>query len=214
MERANAQSQKTASLEDALSAKADELNDLRRKTLAFEKQVGVLETEIRQIRNEHEGLKRENSTLKAKLLENGQDIRRAYEGKEVESKRQTQRLSEDLAAVSAELREEKRSGARWQSELQNLKGELRRYEELAEQAKRREGAVTEELSQLRSAYENACDDNERLKSEVKYKATMYTLSHSGRTVSTQKSMGRRIASTNSHRKTLKIASNCKLSTTT
>lgn len=83
MERANAQSQKTASLEDALSSKADELNDLKRKTLAFEKQVGVLETEIRQIRNEYDNLKRENATLKAKLLENGQEIRRAYEGKEV-----------------------------------------------------------------------------------------------------------------------------------
>lgn len=74
--------------------------------------------------------------------------------------------------MSGELREEKRSGARWQSELQNLKGELRRYEELAEQAKRREAVASEELGQLRSAYENACDDNERLKSEVKYKSTM------------------------------------------
>lgn len=92
---------------------------------------------MKQIRNEHDGLKRENTSLKAKLLENGQEIRRSYEGKEVEGKRQVQRLSEDLAAVSAELREEKRSGARWQSELQNLKTELRRYEELLEQAKRK-----------------------------------------------------------------------------
>jgi hypothetical protein len=44
VERASAQSQKTTSLEDALSAKADELNDIRRKTLAYEKQIGVLET--------------------------------------------------------------------------------------------------------------------------------------------------------------------------
>jgi hypothetical protein len=41
-ERASIQSQKAASLEDALSTKADEVNDLRRKTIAFEKQVGVL----------------------------------------------------------------------------------------------------------------------------------------------------------------------------
>lgn len=78
MERATVQSQKTASLEDALAAKADELNDVRRKTIAFEKQVGILEAEMRQIRTEHEGLKRENATLKARLLDNGQDIRRTY----------------------------------------------------------------------------------------------------------------------------------------
>lgn len=45
----------------------------------------------------------------------------------MESKRQLQRLNEDLATISAELREEKRTGTRWQTELQNLKGELRRY---------------------------------------------------------------------------------------
>lgn len=78
VERANAQSQKTTSLEDALSAKADELNDIRRKTIAYEKQIGVLEAELRQIRNEFDGLKRENMGLKSKLLENGQDIRRTY----------------------------------------------------------------------------------------------------------------------------------------
>lgn len=78
VERANVQSQKTASLEDALSAKADELNDIRRKTLAYEKQIGVLEAELRQTRNEFDSLKRENVGLKSKLLENGQDIRRTY----------------------------------------------------------------------------------------------------------------------------------------
>jgi hypothetical protein len=43
IERSNSQSQKVASLEDSLSKKADELNDLKRKSIGFEKQVGILE---------------------------------------------------------------------------------------------------------------------------------------------------------------------------
>jgi hypothetical protein len=41
------------------------------------------EVEIREMRNELERLKNDNNSLKTKLLENGQEIRRNYESKEV-----------------------------------------------------------------------------------------------------------------------------------
>lgn len=79
LDRALVQSQRVSSLEDALNVKSDELNDLRRKTITLEKQVGVLEAEGREERSEREALRRENGALKTKLLESGQEVRKSYE---------------------------------------------------------------------------------------------------------------------------------------
>jgi hypothetical protein len=48
--------------------------------------------------------------------------------KDVESKRTSQKINEDLTTAIAELREEKRTSARQLTELQNLRNELRRSE--------------------------------------------------------------------------------------
>jgi Tfp pilus assembly protein PilN len=66
-------------------------------------------------------------------------------------------MNEELATSTSELREEKRSTTRLQADLQGLKNELRRYEDIIEQGKRKESAVCEELNQLRSAYESTCE---------------------------------------------------------
>lgn len=66
--------------------------------------------------------------MKTKILENGQEIRKQYESKELENKRTIQRLTEDQASATSELREERRTNARLQGELQNIKSEFRRYE--------------------------------------------------------------------------------------
>ena len=83
---------------------------------------------MKELKSDYDSLKRENTGLKTKILENGQEIRKLYESKELESKRTIQRLTEDQASTTSELREEKRTNARLQSELQNIKGEFRRYE--------------------------------------------------------------------------------------
>ena len=83
---------------------------------------------MKELKSDYDSLKRENTGLKTKILENGQEIRKLYESKELERKRTIQRLTEDQASTTSELREEKRTNARLQSELQNIKGEFRRYE--------------------------------------------------------------------------------------
>ena len=77
---------------------------------------------MKELKSDYDSLKRENTGLKTKILENGQEIRKLYESKELESKRTIQRLTEDQASTTSELREEKRTNARLQSELQNIKG--------------------------------------------------------------------------------------------
>jgi hypothetical protein len=72
LERALIVSQKVPHLEDQLSSKNEELSDFKRKALLTEKQIGVQEAEMRDIRSEFDLLRRENNALKAKLLESGQ----------------------------------------------------------------------------------------------------------------------------------------------
>ena len=108
------QAHRALHLEDALSAKSDELGDIRRRTVGFEREVGALESEVRAIRGECDSLKKENALLKAKLMEGSQELRRSFTAKEAEGEKQTQRVSEELAAANAELRDERRKSARLQ----------------------------------------------------------------------------------------------------
>lgn len=83
---------------------------------------------MREVRSQYQNARKEASSLKSKLLDSGQDIRRTYQLKDVESKRTSQKINEDLTTAIAELREEKRTSARQLTELQNLRNELRRSE--------------------------------------------------------------------------------------
>lgn len=56
---------------------------------------------MREIKNEYENARKEANSLKSRLLDSGQDIRRTYELKDVESKRSSQKINEDLATAIA-----------------------------------------------------------------------------------------------------------------
>jgi regulator of replication initiation timing len=99
------QAQRAVSLEEALSAKAEELLDIKRRTIGFERQVGTLESEMRGIRNDYETLKKENAALKTRLVEGGQDLRKSFLEREAENEKQAQQAGEELASTSLELRE-------------------------------------------------------------------------------------------------------------
>ena len=72
------QSHKVNSFQDSITSKNNENNDLKIKLITFEKQVGVLENQVKDLKAEYEIVKRENQVLKAKLLEGGQGINMNY----------------------------------------------------------------------------------------------------------------------------------------
>jgi archaellum component FlaC len=81
------QAQRAASLEDALSAKSEELSDIKRRTAGFDKEVGFLESEVRRIRSEYDHLKKENGILKNRLMDGGQGLRKSVAVREAEGEK-------------------------------------------------------------------------------------------------------------------------------
>jgi FtsZ-binding cell division protein ZapB len=86
-------------------------------------------------------------------------------------------MNEELSSALAELREERRIGARLQSDVQTYRSEIQRLTTSIDQSKTKEIHLFEEVGQLKNAYEALNDENERLRSEVKYKNTMYVHSY-------------------------------------
>ena len=68
LDKALLQSQKVNSFQDSVTARNNENNDLKRKLITFEKQVGLMEVEMKDLKMEYENLQRENQMLQTKKL--------------------------------------------------------------------------------------------------------------------------------------------------
>lgn len=74
-----------------------------------------MELELQETKNQVELAKKENGSLRIKLLEAGQDVKRDYNNKDLENKKIINKLNEDLAAIASEIRDEKKSNSRLQN---------------------------------------------------------------------------------------------------
>ena len=68
LDKALLQSQKVNSFQDSVTARNNENNDLKRKLITFEKQVGLMEVEMKDLKMEYENLQRDNQMLQTKKL--------------------------------------------------------------------------------------------------------------------------------------------------
>ena len=97
--------------------------------------------------------------MKAKLLESGQEVRRSYETKDIESKKAIHKINEELSSALAELRDERRINARLQTDVQGYRTEIQRLSTAVEQCKNKELHLFQEMGQLKNAYEGLNDEN-------------------------------------------------------
>ena len=127
-----AEHEKGTNLEDQLMRKNDENNDLKRKILNLESAFKVAENDLRDERNELENLRADNSKLKLKVLESGQNIRKEFDGKDHESRKAILKLNEEISDLNLQLNEEKSRNLRLNSETTRYKTEKLRLEEFCD----------------------------------------------------------------------------------
>ena len=77
------------------------------------------------------------------------------------------------------MREERRLNSRLQTDIQTNRTEIQRLTTTVEQCKTKELHLFEEVGQLKNAYEGLNDENERLRSEAKYKDSRYFIVYLG-----------------------------------